>query len=423
MKPTTAVAILALVFVLLAVLVLGGTQLVESDRSLTELWVTETARDAVGNHHAPTAKRVGSETLVVVPVNANGGQQVGDCALYAFSADLEERWRTSVPPEACNIHTFGDPTVADLDGDGDDEVFVATAEKVVRAHDAKTGTELFRRELGGWGYAAPVVTDFTPHAGRELVVVDLNGGVFVFDANGTHLWHRKLSSVIAPIFVDDFDADGTPELAVGEGRNATLLEPDGTVAWRTRVGLSVTWLTVGQADGDDAIEVVAATIDGRVVVVDGRTGEIEWARTFSPLAAVYAFGDGDADGQAEVYAVAQDGTLRAIDASDGTVEWTTTLTTERVPMTPPPALGDLTGDGRPELVAVSQDGIVAVLDPKTGAVLDSHERDVPIWMRPTLADLDGDGADEILVIYSDGRVAAFSFSPERTIPVRPGAFL
>ena len=407
MRRRTIAVVLALLFILTSVGVLGAVQVMGSGGTLTELWVSETARDAIGNHHAPTVARIGNETVVIAPVNAP--RKVGDCALVAFNTDRDVLWRQSVSPDACNIHAFGDPIVADLDGDGNREVFVATTEEVVHVYDLRTGREEFSRDLAGWGYVAPVVTDFTPAEGRELVVADLSKGVFVFDSNGSLVWNRNLSGTISPLFVEDFDADGTRELAIGEGKNVTVLEPDGTITHRTPVGASVNWMTVGQADGDDAIEVIAATIDGRVIAVDGRTGIIEWQQDFTSMAAVYAFGDGDGDGQAEVYAVAFDAKLRALDASDGTVEWTTTLTTDDVQMTPPPALGDLDGDGEPELVAVSQDGVVSVVNPKSGEIIDSYTRDVPIWMRPTLANLDGDEALEILVVYGDGRVVALSF--------------
>lgn len=410
MKPGTAIGVLALLFVLIAVGVLGASQVLGSGGTLTELWVSDTARDTTGNHHAPTITTVDNETIVIAPVNAPRDE--GNCSLVAFNLELEERWQATVPYEDCNIHAFGDPIVADLDDDGSDEVLVATTEEVVHAYDVQTGQEELTRELAGWGYAAPVATDFTPADGRELIVADLSGGVFVFDSTGEPLWSKNFGNIVAPVFVDDFDADSIDELVVGEGGNVTIVAPNGTVVRQTPVGGSVGWLTVGHADDDEAVEVVAATTNGRVVAVDGATGEVEWTRQFSDLAAVYAFGDGDGDGQAEVYAVAEDGELRAIAANDGTVEWTTTLTTENVQMTPPPALGDLTGDGDYELVAVSQDGVVSVVNPDSGEIIDSYERNVPIWMRPTLADLNGDGALEILIVYGDGRVVALDFESE-----------
>ncbi|MFC7167057.1 PQQ-binding-like beta-propeller repeat protein [Halospeciosus flavus] len=408
MERRTTLAVALVFFVLAAGVVLGVVSVSGGGGTLTEQWVSDTARDTLGNHHAPTAGRTGNRTLVVAPVNAP--RTVGNCALVTFTTNTTEVWRATMPEEACNIHAFGDPTVADLDRDGDREVAVATTEELVHVYDLQTGDAVFSRELPGWGYAAPVVTDFTPAPGRELLVADLSGGVVAFADDGTRLWSRNLSGTVAPIFVEDFDASGDAELAVGEGKNVTFLESDGSTAYQTAVGGSVTWTTEGQADDDPALEVVAATTNGRVVAVDGRSGDVQWVERYNTMAAVYAFGDGDRDGQAEVYAVAQDGKLRALDASDGTEKWTTTLTTEDVQMMPPPALGDLDGDGVPELVAVTQDGVVSVVDPKSGAVVDSYERDVPIWMRPTLADLDGDGSKEILVVYGDARVVALSYS-------------
>jgi hypothetical protein len=77
-------------------------------------------------------------------------------------------------------------------------------------------------------------------------------------------------------------------------------------------------------------------------------------------------------------------------------------------MTPPPSLGDVDGDGALELVAVTNNGIVSIVDPRSGEILDSYNRDVPIWVHPTLADVNEDSAAEVFVIYGDGRVVAFS---------------
>lgn len=407
MKRGTAVVVLVLLGGLIAGGYVGLVAQQAERGTLTTLWVSDTGRDAIGNHHAPAVAYSDGGTIVIAPVNAPKAS--GDCALVAFTPEQTVRWQASVQPEACNIHAFGDPTVADLDGDGAQEVFVATTENLVHAFSLESGETQFTRELDGWGYVAPIVTDFTPSPGRELIVADLSSGVFVYNASGDLLWNRSLSGTTSPLFVADFTGDGTQELAIGEGKNVSLIGPDGQTLRQTPVGGSVSWLTVGQTDADAPSELVAATINGRVVAVDGETGEIQWSREFGRLAAVRAFGDGDGDGQPEIYAVAQDGVLRALDARDGSTEWTVTLTTADVQMTPPPAIGDLDGDGSLELVAVSQDGVISILDPETGERLASYERDVPIWMWPTLADLDRDGEPEILVTYGDGRVVALSY--------------
>lgn len=375
---------------------------------LTEAWVSDTARDAVGNHHVPAVTRVDGEVRILIPVNAP--QDSGRCSLVAVDGNGSTLWRDHMPKPACNIHGYGDPIVADYDRDGTKEVLVATTEEALVGLNVRTGTETFRHNLTWWGYTAPIVTDFAPAPGREIVVIDLSGGTFILQPNGTVIARANLSSVVAPPTIDDFDTDGRPELVVGDGQNVTWITPAGTISRRVNVEGSVTWMTTGQADTDPAIEIVAATINGRVITLDGRTGRTEWTRTLgSDLAAVNAFGDGDGDGQAEVYAVAADGKLRAITARDGTVEWTTTLTTADVQMTPPPVLGNFDRDKAAELVAVSQDGTVAVVNPKTGAITARYTRDVPMWTYPAVADIDADGRTEILAIYGDGRVVALNY--------------
>lgn len=404
---TAIVASLVLVGLSAATLFAYGGGLGGPDGTLTERWVSDTARETTGNHHRPAVARVGGEPLVFVPVNSP--REAGDCDLVALDRNGTATWRAEMAPASCNIHGYGTPTTADVDGDGVPEVLVATTEEALYAYDARTGETELSHHLSWWGYTAPIVTDFTGSPGREVVVVDLNGDVLVLGSDGEREWNVTLSTTVAEPDVADFDADGRDELAVGHADGVTLLEPDGSASWETPVEANVNWMASGQADGDDAVEIVVATDAGEVIAVDGRDGSVEWRVDVGEFAAVGAVEDGDGDGQAEVYATARDGKLRAIDGSDGTVEWTTTLTTEDVRITPPPTLGDLDGDGDEEVVAVSLTGEVSVVDPASGAVLATYERDVPIRITPGLADLDGDGGQELLVVYGDGRVVALSY--------------
>jgi outer membrane protein assembly factor BamB len=409
----------------IVVIVAGGVGAVAmidtagSGTTMTVAWVSDTARDTGGNHHAPAAASadgVGDgDPMVYAPVS--GRADTNDCALVALGAGSgSERWTSPIPAANCTIHAVADPTLADFDGDGVREVLAATTEQAVTAHHPRTGEVEFRHNLTSYGYTKPVVGDLVGDDRPETVVVDVRGTVFVLRANGTVVWSKRLDSYTwGQPAVEDFDGDGEPELAVGlgDGGELRLFEADGspaTAAPRDFSG-SITWMTTGQADGDAAMEVVVATASGRVSVVDGATGEREWTRDLGTFAAVHAFDDGDGDGDTEVYAVAADGVLRGMDAASGEREWTTTLTTGSVQMMPPPALGDVDGDGDPELVAVTNDGIVSAVDPASGEVLATHERDgeAKIYTHPQLADTDGDGREEAFVMYADGRVIAFEF--------------
>ena len=414
MRARTAVVLVSI----LAALVAGGTYaLTQSDATgatLRATWVSDTGRDTNGNHHAAVAGRVGGESVVFAPVSGRSGTT--ECKLVALDgATGETRWNDTIAPADCTIHSVADPTVADLDGEGRPLVFAATTENAVYGYDPVTGEREFARELAAYGYSKPVVADFADAPGRELVVTDVKGTVYVLRADGTAVRTRNLSSYAwAQPRVEDANGDGRPELVVGLGDGRLVaLDRDGSVSLNVSEPFSgaVTWMTTGQADGDAAREIVAATDAGDVVALDGRTGEVQWKKRFPSFAAVQAFGDGDGDGSAEVYVVSDDGKLRSLRADDGTVEWTTTLTTSRVQMMPPPVLGDLDGDGSPELAAVTNDGVVSVVDPADGEVRATFERDVRIYEHATVANLDGGGGRELLVMYADGRVVRLDYLP------------
>lgn len=387
----------------------------DSSVSLSVRWVSDTATDISGNHHAPAAGRVAGRGMVYAPVS--GRSKSPNCALVALDARSgEARWRYHVPAANCTIHSVADPTIADYDADGAKEVLATTTEESVVAFDPTTGDVEFRHPLSSYGYTHPIVTDLVGDRRPEVAVVDVRGTVYVLEPDGTTVWSHRLSTYTwGQPTAADVDADGSPELVVGLGSagEVTVFEGDGTRRWQGSTAPSfngsITWLTTGRLDDRPGTDVVVGTVSGVVAAVDGATGDRVWSRDFGQLAAVHAVGDGDGDGTPEVYATAKDGRLRSLNGRTGETEWTTTLTTADVPMTPPPAMGDLDGDGRPELVAVTNDGVVSVVDPETGAVLDSYERSVPIYTNPEIADVDGDGDGEAFVVYGDGRVVALDY--------------
>ncbi|WP_158059383.1 outer membrane protein assembly factor BamB family protein [Halorussus halophilus] len=407
---TRTVAVLAFVLLALGGVAAYGFVGTTAGGELREQWVSDTAREMTGNHHAPAVAEIDGQQFVFAPVSGPDGAD--NCGLYALSGDDgSTEWVYEVPPTNCTIHSVADPTVADFDGDGSREALAATTERVVFAASAADGTVEFRHNLSSYGYTEPVVADFVPGGGKEVVVADVQGTLFVVHENGTTAWSKQLGMTWAAPELSDFDGDGTDELVVGSAPGTegtvTVLEPNGSVTWQRTVAGSVGWLATSETDGQHRI--VAATTDGRVAAYAGN-GTRVWNHEFGKAAAVHAIGDGDGDGTSEVYAVAKDGKLRAIDTASGAIEWTTTLTNADVTMMPPPTLADVDGDDSPELLAPSKDGMVSVVAPESGDVLATYERDVPIFKYPAVADLDGDGDDEALVMYGDGRVVALDYT-------------
>ena len=382
----------------------------------TPLWTSDTGRNIGGNHHAPAV----ADGRVYAPLSGPGTP--AGCELVALhGADGGLVWRAPVVTN-CTIHAVADPAVVDTDGDGVDEVLVATTEETLQVY-SRAGHLLRESTLADYGYTRPVVADLGNDGETETVVVDVRGTVVVLDAAGETVWEYALDDYVwADPVAGDVDGDGASEVFVAQRDGSlTLLDGDGAVEWRASVGddPALSWLVSGQADDDPALELVVATVDGGVYAVDGATGATEWRRDVGSLASVGGFGDGDGDGAPEVYVADNSGTVRAVDAASGTTEWATRVTDGPVQMMPPPSLGETDGDGRPDLVVPAHDGSVSKLDPTDGHVVSRYVRQVDadardrglnrIFARATLGDVDGDGDDDAVVVYADGTVVALGF--------------
>lgn len=415
MRPRTIAAMFVIVALLGGATVLGLNLETASGGSLSEEWTSDTATDIRGNHHTPAVGVVDGEPMVFAPVSGEGGSQ--QCRLAGLDAtNGSTEWRYDIAPENCEVHSVADPTIADVDGDGEKEVLAATTEQTVTAHDPDSGAVEFRHNLSTYGYTQPVVTDLGDDGQTEIVVVDAKGTVIVVGANGTERWRDRLDSYTwGQPAVEDFDGDGQREIAVAAGSGTVqLYAPDGDVEWErpNATETLLSWMTTTERTSAGGPGIVVATTGGTVASLDGADGSTNWERNLGAMAAVHAVGDGDDDGDSEVYAVARDGVLRSLDAATGEIEWTTTLTTEDVQMMPPPSMADLDGDGSEELLAVSNAGDVTVVDPDTGETLASAGRNAPIYAHPAVADVDGDGAAEAYVTYADGRVVRYAYEGE-----------
>lgn len=414
MRTRTAAAVIVLLG-LLGALVLFGVGAVPGGGSLSEQWVSDTARENELNHHAVGVGPEGD--VVVAPVAALPNSDVeitnSSCSLVRLAPDDGSTgWRASTTAEACALHALTEPAIEDVDGDGDLEVFATTTADVLVSYDADTGTEQWRVSLSSYGYGRPTVADVLPRDEKEVVTATIQGEVVLVAGNGTVAWRHSLNETLGtrlsvwqrPV-VTDADADGEPEILVGTSKGPVLLAADGTVEWKQST--PAPYVATAQVDDDPAPEVIAAGGTG-VRAIDGETGEVEWERaiTSTRLRTVV---DGDDDGTAEVYLGTPDGKVIALDASTGETEWSTTVVAVSDASVPPPVLTDVDGDESLEVVAVAEPGTVTVLDASSGSELATYERNVPILTFATPADLDDDGNAEVLVRYGDGRVVALDY--------------
>src|SRR6202166_2322807 len=189
-----------------------------------------------------------------------------------------QKWLT--PLNGTGQVIFGKPVVADLDGDGLQEVIVGTAGTAgtskqgylwVINHD---GTVRWSKAVTSEIASAPAVGNLLGVGKTKLIVVGCGasdntnlGGVFAFKNDGTPLWsfspglNGGTNHVLASVALGDLDGDGLDDVAFGsfneyayalKGTNGTVL-PGWPVFVRDSIASST---AMADLAGDGNLEVI-----------------------------------------------------------------------------------------------------------------------------------------------------------------------
>jgi outer membrane protein assembly factor BamB len=234
-------------------------------------------------------------------------------------------WRRQGLVAAETAMPFGGglPAVADLNRDGVDDL-AQEFYTVYGAISGKTGEPLFppaflpgAGHFGKWiAYSSPTVADLDGDGQLDVYLNSASyarGGYAAVRADGKPLWvefhdNEQGSDGFGP--VGDFDGDGKLEIAVPV-LNGTLLclnAADGSHRWQIRAPVTGD-VVAADVNGDGILELLFAGRDGRLRAVSGRDGRELWSIA-APGRPVVA--DVDGDGFVEVLTVGGDGMLRAV---------------------------------------------------------------------------------------------------------------
>jgi hypothetical protein len=284
--------------------------------------------------------------------------------------------------------------IADVDNDGEPEIIAASITNQIVALDTSGNPEWTSQSFAWQMFPQPTVADLEGDGDVEVIfdiaIVEGSSGATVTTLKGvTSLWR-------APV-VADVDNDGVQEILLGEH----CFSPDGTIEFSVpRVGDS-TFAAVADIDGDPGGESFWVTGNKMYIVDDDGT----ILKTVNLYGSAYrpgppAVADFDGDGVVEVVVPAS--YRLEMWEIDGTRIWD-------VPIQDASGIAGVSGydvnaDGVYE-VLYADEVRLRIFDGATGNVLyeNTNHSSGTLWEYPVVADVDGDGSAEI-VIASNGSV-------------------
>lgn len=314
--------------------------------------------------------------------------------------------------------------IADLDQNGTKDivtsngtgVFVYSAESGVLAWSIASG--------GGYSMAAGNVD---ADAALEIVTTNSGGKGYVIDGNTHAIEWEYINSFGAQVALGDLDSDGMQEIVgASSWYKITIFDADRkTPAWEIPTDLDIGALAVADVEADGIPEIIYGDSQwGKIYAINTQTRAEKWSVS-NPRHGVsgIAIGDVDQDGKKEVLWGAG-GTssgadyLYVADPSIGTIEWQNKHLDG--PLSPL-AIGDIDEDGTDEIVMVSAssesgyaEGIISIFDAKTHALEYQEKLGIQDWMgvrSVEIGDVDNDGHTEFVVttgnIY-DGVIRVYS---------------
>ncbi len=361
----------------------------------------------------------------------NSGNESSPSAEFAASTNPPQMpgWPLAITEPSANT-----PTVGDIDADGDLEVIVGNDRIYAWHHD---GNEVRNGDADAltWGvfsdagvnYIGPIaLAPIDGVQGVDIVAAShATNQVYCFNYTGAVIsgWPQStLTRVRAAMTVGDVDGDDDLEiiaadqngvLYVWHADGSELLDGDNSPATNGvfKVLPNTPWIhyqspALADLDNDGEDEIIVTAQDSTCYAFNADGSDVPgWPVTLPDFGGgSVAIGDIDNNGQLDVVVPTKNLGLIAARRADGTALWQ-----RFIPYTlfynPSPALADLTGDGKLECVIPSNNGRVYIFT--------SNGSDLPGWplqyststyteSSPVIADINGDQSLDI-ILGDEGR--------------------
>ena len=306
--------------------------------------------------------------------------------------------------------------VIDLNGDGQDELFIQNTSNVTVYDGA--GNLMYSFE-----YSSPKTTlgDVTGDGVEDIIVYYVGTGMSVDVISMGEVTNlAQLLDIGFPARAAVIRFPTGPEIVLGDnGGNLLSLGLDGTALWKTALGLAeVRGLDDARIGGQTFL--AAATNNGVVRVIDAQ-GATVWENNQETLRRMRAF-DLDADGNSEIITGGEYGAFFIYSAADGRILHNDALgqaisEVREVELNGEPSSREIVAGGKDGGVwAFSYDGRAAT-QIWTGSMSDKVTEIAGI-------DVNGDGTEEAVLGDESGTVAVFTATGDRNnLPAHPSGIM
>ncbi len=264
----------------------------------------------------------------------------------------------------------------------------------------------FPVSLNGYTNMAPVIADLTGDGNDEIALLNHAGLLQVFRFDGSLWMSAKLNTTIyGSMSLSDLDGDKNPEFVFGSmDKKLHAIKLDGSELAGFPVPVS-SFITHGVAladfNGDNLPELVFGTYDGKLHVLDRMGTELAgWPLSlngravFTPLVV-------NGENEYRIIVITSQNRLELYDQNTNlmaAIDLTGTLTA-------PASVNDIDGDGAPEIMFPTDDGLLHIIN-LSGEVFGNAPFELNGIMRQTaiFTAANGQNRKEIICGTEDGRI-------------------
>jgi hypothetical protein len=266
----------------------------------------------------------GDDVLDVYVAAFTGGYN-SDVSRVLDGRTGELLWGTNQPPDNDGIGfgPSGYPAVADIDGDGLDNILIVAKNKIWSIDGARGSVS---RVLSGYTglYHTPTLTDVDGDGADDYVLGGGHIGLTAIKSDGSTLWSnssRDWEYLGRHLAVADVDGDDAPEVGAlqASGLFVSLDAASGQQEWTRQMPAAGSSVVTGNINGKGSSDYVFGTNNGQLYALDGRAGapnRLLWSLTIGAQVGDPALADVDADGESEVVFAAGDGYLYVVDGKE-----------------------------------------------------------------------------------------------------------